>query len=331
MGEKERTEESRRHSSPTDWFLMRGNRLLVTGLLSVSLFGGFVLAARLLSPSFTQQVAASDPVETLFAAMITVIVTGTTLVVSIGQLVLTQENGPLGDQQERMRNSMAVRAEISQVVGRPTPEDPAEFLGVLLDTTVQRSRALGDSLEQSTDPTVRSDGTAFAEQVAGNAAAVRDRIGGAQFGTFDVLSGALQFDYGSKVAEIERFTDEAGDRLTADQRGLFEELEEVLLLFGPAREHIKTLYFQWALIGLSQLILYAAIPAVAVAAVMIATFDVGTVAGSTLGVAHTTVVVGAAFALTLLPFVLFVSYILRILTVAKRTLAIEPLELRQPE
>lgn len=319
------------HGSPKDWFLMRGNRLLVTGLLSVSLFVGFVLAVRLLSPPFSQQIAAADPVETLFAAMITVIVTGTTLVVTIGQLVLTQETGPLGDQQSRMRNSMDVRAEISQVVGSPTPEDPAEFLGVLLDTTVQRSSALGEALEQSTDPTVRTDGTAFAEQVAGHAAGVRDRLGGAQFGSFDVLSGALQFDYSSKIAEIERFTDEAGDRLTADQRGLFEELEQVLLLFGPAREHIKTLYFQWALISLSQLILYAAIPAVAVAAVMIATFDVGTVPGSTLGFEHTTVVVGAAFALTLLPFLLFISYILRILTVAKRTLAIEPLDLRQSD
>lgn len=41
-----------------------------------------------------------------------------------------------------------------------------------------------------------------------------------------------------------------------------------------------------------------------------------------------TLVVGAAFAVTLLPFLLFVSYVLRVLTLAKRTLAIGPLVLR---
>jgi len=51
--------------------------------------------------------------------------------------------------------------------------------------------------------------------------------------------------------------------------------------------------------------------------------------GTLYGVEHTTLVVGAAFTVTLLPFLLFVSYILRILTVAKRTLAIEPLVLHE--
>jgi len=46
------------------------------------------------------------------------------------------------------------------------------------------------------------------------------------------------------------------------------------------------------------------------------------------GVDHVTLVVGAAFAVTLLPFLLFVSYVLRVLTLAKRTLAIGPLVLR---
>jgi hypothetical protein len=42
-------------------------------------------------------------------------------------------------------------------------------------------------------------------------------------------------------------------------------------------------------------------------------------------------VVGGAFTITLVPFLLFVSYLLRILTVAKRTLAIGPLILRESQ
>ena len=102
-------------------------------------------------------------------------------------------------------------------------------------------------------------------------------------------------------------------------------------LFGPAREHVKTLYFQWALIDLSRLILYAAVPALVVAGLMLTAVDAGTFPGRTLGVDHVTLAVGGAFAVALLPFSLFVSYLLRVLTLAKRTLAIGPLVLRDSE
>jgi len=70
------------------------------------------------------------------------------------------------------------------------------------------------------------------------------------------------------------------------------------------------------------------VPALVVAGLMLAVVDAGTFPGSTRGVDHVTLVVGAAFAVTLLPFLLFVSYVLRVLTLAKRTLAIGPLVLR---
>jgi hypothetical protein len=107
-----------------------------------------------------------------------------------------------------------------------------------------------------------------------------------------------------------------------------EDLKTVLSMFGPAREHVKTLYFQWELIALSQLILYAAVPAVVVASVMVAVVSPETVSGTLFGIERILLLVGVAFAVTLLPFLLFVAYILRVLTVAKYTLAIEPLILR---
>lgn len=90
---------------------------------------------------------------------------------------------------------------------------------------------------------------------------------------------------------------------------------------------MKTLYFQWSLIDLSKHLLYAAVPAVLVAAVMVATVDATTATGVVLGVDTITLLVAGAFAVTVFPFLLFVAYILRILTVAKRTLSIEPLTL----
>jgi len=306
------------------WFLWRANRLLVAGVLTAAVFVGFVAAVTWLSPPFAEQVESEDTIETMFSTMIAVIVTGTTLVVTIGQLVLTQENGPLGDQHERMSNAMEVREFVEELIGSPSPADPAAFLGEIIGVTERRCRSLRESIG-GIDDEVHDEIDAFVETVLANAESVRAQLDGAQFGSFDVLYAALDYDYSRKIHRVEQIATEYEERLTERERDSLEDLKTALSMFGPAREHVKTLYFQWALIDLSQLILYAAVPALAVAGVMLAVVDAGTFPGRTFGIDHVVLVVGGAFAVTLLPFSLFVSYVLRILTVAKRTLAIEPL------
>ncbi|WP_096395628.1 hypothetical protein [Halorubrum trapanicum] len=320
------------------WLLLRADRLVVAGVLTAAVFVAFVAVAVGLSPSLAEKVGSSDPIETLFASMITAIVTGATLVVTIGQLVLTQENGPLGDQQERMNDTLAVRESVADLTGTPAPTDPAAFLDAVLGAAAERARGLRDSVSDQEGDGDGSDRAALREEVddlaaevTGNADAVRGQLDGAEFGSFDVVFAALNFDYGPKIGRIERLAADHDDELTDDERSTLGELKEALSLFGPAREHVKTLYFQWALIDLSRLILYAAVPALVVAGLALTAVDAGTVPGSTLGVDHVTLVVGGAFAVTLLPFSLFVSYLLRVLTLAKRTLAIGPLVLRDSE
>jgi hypothetical protein len=70
------------------------------------------------------------------------------------------------------------------------------------------------------------------------------------------------------------------------------------------------------------------VPALVVAGGMLAFVGSGPIAGTTLGVANVLWLVGAAFTVSLLPFLLLVAYIARIATIAKRTLAIGPIILR---
>ena len=84
------------------WVVLEADRWSVAATV-----GGLLLVA-LLIPSMASPEAASallaagDPVETLFQALVAGIVTGVTLVVTITQLVLSQELGAAGDQRERM-------------------------------------------------------------------------------------------------------------------------------------------------------------------------------------------------------------------------------------
>jgi hypothetical protein len=321
--------------------LLRANRLLVAAVLTLLVAVGFVVTVEALYPPFPRQAAASDPIDTIFSTMITVIVTGTTLVVSINQLVLSQENGPLGDQRERMSNAMDFRGFTAELVGSPTPADPSTFLSELIGVSAERAESLrgavaadgtdGDGTGEGGNRDLSREVDAFVDSLTGNADTVREQLDGARFGTFDVLFAALNFNYSWKVFQVERIADEHAAELGETERELLDELKTALVLFGPAREHVKTLYFEWALIHLSQMILYAAVPALAVAATTVAIVDAGTFPGTTLGFENLTLAVGAAFAVTVVPFMLFVSYVLRIATVAKRTLAIEPLILRESQ
>ena len=311
--------------------LLRSNRLAVTGVLAGVLFVCFVLAGQFIYPSFRSTALAGDVVETIFSTMISVIVTGTTLVVTINQLVLSQETGPLGDQRKRMSDSMDFRTYTSELLGDTTPSDPSAFLRGIVEVSEQRANGLREVVAASDDADLRGEIEEFTDSLTGNAEEVKDQLDGAQFGTFDVLFAALNFNYSWKIFQVERLLDDYDDVLDDDQREALEELHTSLVMFGPAREHIKTLYFQWALVNLSQLILYAAIPALLVAGMMLAFVGGVSFPGSTLGVSNLLWVVAVAFTITTIPFLLFTAYVLRIATVAKRTLAIGPLILRESQ
>jgi len=161
------------------------------------------------SPSLAEKIGSGDPIDTLFSTMIAAIVTGTTLVVTIGQVVLTQENGPLGDQQERMNDTLTVRDSIAELTGSPVPTDPAAFLDAILVAASERSRALRESVrerdgDRSDRIAIREDVDDLAANIIENADGVRDSLDGAEFGSFDVVFAAIDFDYSPKIGQIER-------------------------------------------------------------------------------------------------------------------------------
>jgi hypothetical protein len=324
---RERADESRVKL----WVLLSANRLFVTAVLAVGLFVAFVLVGAVGHPGFESALQSGDTIGTMFSTLLGAIITGTTLVVTISQLVISQENGPLGDQHERMSNTMDFRDYTGELIGGPTPVDPSAFLRHLVDATRRRAKALRETVSGSDDDDLRAEVDEFTESLTGNADEVTDQLDGAAFGTFDVLFAALNFNYGWKIFQVDRIDEEHAESLSAESEHLLEELRTVLAMFGPAREHIKTLYFQWALIDLSRLIVYTAVPALFVAGCTLAFTGDGLIEGATLGVGNVLWVIAAAFTVSMLPFLLLVSYIARIATVAKRTLAIGPLILRDSQ
>ena len=325
---RERANESRLKL----WIALGANRLAVTAMLALAVFVAFVLAGTLVYPPFQSIVTSADTIETLFSTLLgSIITTGTTLVVTISQLVISQENGPLGEQHARMSDTMDFREYTQELIGQPTPADPSAFLRTIVNATERRAKALRGSISEGGNAQLRAEVDEFTESVTGNAEEVRNELDGATFGSFDVLFAALNYNYGWKIFQVERMVDDHADSLSDEDRALFEELRTTISMFGPAREHIKTLFFEWALINLSQLILYVSVPALVVAGSMLAFVNGSSFTGMTLGLPNLLLIVAGAFTVSVLPFLLLLSYILRIATVAKRTLAIGPLILRDSQ
>ena len=311
--------------------LLGANRLVITGILALLVFVSFVAFGTVIYPPFQEMLQTTSTLKYMFSQMIGAIITGTTLVVTIGQLVLSQENGPLGEQRMRMSNTMNVREYTSELIDQPSPADPSAYLREIVNASERRATALRDALAGNDNDQLRAEIDEFTDSITGNAEEVRDELDGAKFGTFDVLFAALNYNYGWKIFQVERIMDDHEDSLSDEEEALLSELRTTLSMFGPAREHIKTLYFEWALIDLSQLILYVSVPALIVAAVMLSFVNGSSFPGTTFILPNVLLIVGGAFTVTTLPFLLLVSYISRIVTVAKRTLAIGPLILRDSQ
>jgi hypothetical protein len=318
--------DTMRERSPRSALTMRllldADRWLITAGIVALVFVG-VVAASFLFEDAGAALQADDPIETAFQALIGATVTGVTLVLTLNQLVLSQELGAVDDQQSRMEGAMSFRADAADILGETPPAEPSAFLRSLVAETADRARGGGDAagddeeIERLVDSTV------------GNASAVEDRLEGASFGQFAVVRAALDFNYSWKLYAANRLQDR--EDLDSATLEALEDLAEALRLFGPAREHFKTLYFQSELIDLSRTVLYTAIPSLVVAMAVVLFLDVQKYPGTVLGVDLGVVLVAAGAAIVLVPFAVLLAYVLRIATITGRTLSIGPFILRKTD
>lgn len=311
------------------WFLISANRWLVTGVILASTYVLF-LFLHLFGPSTPQKLATTSGVASLFSSMVIAIVTSVTLVLSISQFVLAEEIGPLGQQRERMTNETEFREEIEDAAGiGVSPAEPSRFLRTLIETADTRAKALNETVTESSDSERFEEIAEFTDGLIEHSQAVSDDLTGAEFGSFETLLPVLNYNYSWKIFAARILRDKHAQSVPEEAEQAFDDLIESLRFFGPAREHFKTLYVQWEIINISRGVLYGAMPALAIAGYMILEFDASKVAGTVFGVSTAYLLVSALYVLTLVPFAVLLAYLLRVLTVMKRTLSIGPFILRE--
>ena len=315
------------------WLLLEANRRFIAGLLLAGFFLSLLALVELWPASLRPILAKSDPIETTFQALTTATITAVTLVITSNQLVLSQELGAVGDQRERMEGAMEFRHQVGDYLDEPAaPAEPASFLQQLIAASRTAAIELEDALSDHPDADLRDEIAEYVDDLVENAEEVMDELDDAQFGSYDLVSAAVDYNYSWKLYRAEYLQGQYADSLDEEQDAAFEEVTDVLQLFAPAREHFKTLYFQWELTDLSRGMLYAALPALVVSIGALLFLDQANAApGATLGIENVVWLLAAAASIAMLPFVVLMSYVLRIATIAKRTLAMGPFVLRADE
>lgn len=313
------------------WILLDAHRLVIAGGIALVVFLVLVVLGALAPRALSALMQRGDPTDTVFQALIGGVITGVTLIVSIAQLTLAQELGPVGDQRDRMATSLTLQEDIEDVAGSIGAPNPSTYLALLCAASRHQAHALTESIAETDDAVLRDRVERFTQRVTDNAAGIEEELASAQFGEFAVLRAALNYNYSWKIYAIRRLQIEHSDSLTHDQSEAFDRMTDVLELFGPAREYFKTQYMQWELVNLSRAIMYVAIPALAVAIAVPLYMDATIFPGQTLGIDTMTWMVSATATIAVAPFFVFISYMLRVATISKRTGTTGPFILREAE
>ena len=127
--------------------------------------------------SFRTLVADHDAMWWTFSGFISAIITGVTLVVTLNQLVLSQELGAVGDQRERMQESMAFREDIEDHINlNVSPPEPAAFMQLLVDRCQAQAEQLQDAVADERDAALKETVDEYVEDLVENAESVSETL-----------------------------------------------------------------------------------------------------------------------------------------------------------
>ncbi|WP_226004151.1 hypothetical protein [Natrinema salinisoli] len=294
------------------WLMLDGHRLVIAGLLTALLYAAVV--ALYVAGLFP--VTDAGAVVTLYGSLVGGTLPFITIVLAINQLVLSQELGWTPDLRSRFEGMTDFQRDVEALTGSGvSPASPAAFLNLLVTATVDRARRLPDALADDADPETRAELERFIESFESDGETVSAALEDAEFGTFEALSAVLGHHQGNYYHAVRTFRDERADAF--DETEPLEELIELLGFLAIARQTFKTLYVQHELAVLSRMLLYVGFPTLVGGGLLLVSY--GRIAAAVANDWLLLAIAAAGVVLVFLPFMVLLSYALRIATIAART------------
>ncbi len=260
----------------------------------------------------------TSTVQTILDTLLNGIILLVSIVISINAIVLSHEMTSLDREHDRIAGPIDFREQFGNLTETgESPSDPAAFLEMMARQVEERARRLEDNVA-GVDASFAGDVRTFVSSIKEMVAHLEEvPTSGVQFGVF---WNGMEVDYGP-YADRPRALLSSHDEGTREQRQTgVGDLVEALELFAVGKEYFKTLYFQQEVSRLSQSLLVISLPAIILNATTILAIDAGTFPDVWLfGLPPLQSLVFFAFSVSLVPYLLLTSDMLRLLTVARRT------------
>ena len=300
------------NTDPLRWFLLAGNRLAVAGVMLAGVGAG-VLATGLLGIA---TVTTPGRVVWYLNGTVNGLLTLVPITVGVNQIVLSHEFGSIQDLYERRTDVSEFRDRVEDRTGVTVSSPrPAEFFETLLAGVIDTAEALRSERRGNDEP------AEYADRVLREAERTREALSAAS-GMLEPLLVVLEYDDSAQYYETRKLFSEAETDASTDTAGNLDEIAELFAEIDAARQYLKTVVIERQLAELSRLLIYTAIPAVAVAALGIFTYR--DVAGVDLSHPALVVVAGGLLTASLVPLAVPSAYILRVATIARQTAAFGP-------
>jgi hypothetical protein len=306
-------------------FLAGANRGAVAAFFVLFVPAAVLLGAFFHPSPFEYALADRSSIQGLYQALVISTVTGASLVLTIVQIVLSEEFGPVGDQRRRIEEAVRFQREVETLVpdGGELPT-PASLLESVMGALETRAGYLKEAVEDVEDPELAALVGVYLEALRRDARLTASRLEPAEFGTFRALEAVFSFDVSAVLHETRRLRSKM--KITQAQLGpAFDDIEACLQVFASARAHVKALYFQYELAELSRWIIYVSFPAIVVAVGSLIFFDPAAIGGGWEALTVATLTISVALS----PFAVLLAYVLRLVEVTQSTFSRSPFLVRE--
>lgn len=302
-----------------DWLLLDCDRYLLSlAVLAV----GLVIVSWLQTSGLLSVQGSAIPILYLFQVLIGSNVTLITIAITINQLVLSRELRSPRELQSELNAAEEYREAVERETDRSViPEEPHDFLRILVENTRNRVDTLDSGALESVDPRLSAEVASLQANLDAEFSEAIARLEESPDGVFPVLSTILSADFGTRLNHSRWIREVYADDLAAGTTETLEGIEQRLEHLDIARQYFKTIYLQQELAEVSKKLIYVGLLVELIAVVTL--IAVGYSAGTTF-FGRYELLLPLAITINFAPLVLLSTHILRIATVARRTAAITP-------
>jgi len=300
---------------PGEWFLLTGDRRLVSALLLAGLTGVFAAAA----VSGLVPLAAETPVLFLLFALIAANFTLIAIVTSLGQFVLSRRLESPGEIRTKLDDTIDYRSDVGETIGETVmPVAPDAFFLILFESARDDLDLLAGQSSQTRTRRTREEFDDLISGLQTHVDHVTSLLERPESGTKHALFTSLNTNYENHVHRAWHLQAEHAEEFTDRVTGPLERLAGTLEHIVVANRMFEATFIESEVSELVRYLLYVGIP-VQIAAVVVMLLYTAPGAAPLLSPPAVRVLVPAVLVAGFAPFLILTSYIVRLTVVARRT------------